>query len=72
VNTDLKRICKLAGLRKSYSFHSARHYFATHALRSGMRVELLKEIMSHSSLEQTMQYVRIVGADLDEAMKMIG
>ena len=72
VNADLKRICSLAGLSKSYSFHSARHYFATHALRGGMRVELLKEIMSHSSLEQTMQYVRIVGADLDEAMKMIG
>jgi integrase/recombinase XerD len=68
-NRDLKAICKLAGLSKSFSFHAARHYFATEALRRGMRVELLKEIMTHSSLEQTMAYVRIVGADLDDAMR---
>jgi integrase/recombinase XerD len=70
-NRDLKAICRMAELPKGFSFHSARHYFATEALRRGIRVELLKDIMSHSSLEQTMQYVRIVGADLDEAMRKI-
>ncbi|MEM0998622.1 MAG: site-specific integrase [Bacteroidota bacterium] len=70
-NRDLSRICKLAGLHERFSFHSARHFFATQALRKGMRVELLKEIMSHSSIKQTLQYVRIVGDDLDQAMRAL-
>jgi integrase len=67
-NAHLKEIAQLAGLSRSYSFHTSRHFFATEALRRGVRVEVLKEIMTHSSIEQTMAYVRISNADMDAAM----
>lgn len=67
-NADLREIAQLAGLSRSYSFHTSRHFFATEALRRGVRVEVLKEIMTHSSIEQTMAYVRISNADMDRAM----
>jgi integrase len=67
-NADLKELAQMADLPRSYSFHTSRHFFATESLRRGVRVEVLKEIMTHSSIEQTMAYVRISNADMDRAM----
>jgi integrase len=67
-NVDLKELAQMADLPRSYSFHTSRHFFATESLRRGVRVEVLKEIMTHSSIEQTMAYVRISNADMDLAM----
>jgi len=67
-NATLRRICKRAGLDRTFSFHTSRHYFATDSLRRGMRVEVLQHLLTHSSLNQTMQYAQIVNEDMDAAM----
>jgi integrase/recombinase XerD len=67
-NATLRRICKLAGLERTFSFHTSRHYFATDSLRRGMRVEVLQHLLTHSSLNQTMEYAQIVNEDMDAAM----
>ena len=69
VNRSLRSIWKRAGASRYYSFHTSRHFFATDSLRKGMRVEILKEIMTHSSIDQTLAYARIANEQMDEAMK---
>ena len=68
-NYSLKAICRKAGLTQEYTFHTSRHFFATDSLRRGMRVEVLQHILTHSSLDQTMEYARIANEDMDAAMK---
>ncbi|MCP3887317.1 MAG: tyrosine-type recombinase/integrase, partial [Desulfobulbaceae bacterium] len=36
-----------------------RHTFATEMLNSGMRIEVLQQILGHQSIEQTMRYARL-------------
>ena len=68
-NTRLKKIWRKSGCMKEYSFHTSRHFFATDSLRRGMRVEVLQHLLTHSSLDQTMQYAQIANEDMDAAMR---
>jgi len=56
----MKHTMKRAGLsHKKYSLHHLRHTFATEMLNSGMRIEVLQQILGHQSIEQTMRYARL-------------
>lgn len=68
-NAALKKVWLDAGVGKEYSFHTSRHYFATDSLRRGMRVEVLQHLLTHSSLDQTMEYAQIANEDMDDAMR---
>ena len=67
-NTDLKKIAKLAGIDKNIHFHTSRHTFATRALKKGMRIEYVSQLLGHSSIKTTQVYAKIVNQDLDDAM----
>ncbi len=69
-NKDLKAIAKKAGIDKRLHFHSSRHTWATRALRKGMRIEYVSQLMGHSSIKTTQIYTKIVNDDLDNAMKV--
>lgn len=60
INENLKQIAKLCNIKKRVSFHVARHTFATQYLTNGGKVEELKELLGHSKIETTMEYVHIV------------
>lgn len=60
INRVLKEIMNICGIKKKITFHCARHTFATNFLISGGRVEVLQELLGHSSIEETMIYVHIV------------
>lgn len=64
VNRSLKTIAEILGIRKTLTFHVARHTFATTFLSLGGKVEVLKEIMGHSKIETTMIYVHILEEDM--------
>jgi integrase len=68
-NASLKSAWRYAGVGHEYSFHTSRHYFATDSLRRGMRVEVLQHLLTHSSLNQTMEYAQIANEDMDAAMR---
>jgi integrase len=68
-NASLKSAWRNAGVGNEYSFHTSRHYFATDSLRRGMRVEVLQHLLTHSSLNQTMEYAQIANEDMDAAMR---
>ncbi len=56
----MKHTMKRAGLsQKKYSLHHLRHTFATEMLNSGMRIEVLQQILGHKSIEQTMRYAKL-------------
>ncbi len=70
-NDTIKVIAGVLEVKKSLSFHVARHTFALLFLKSGGKVEILKEVMGHSKIETTMIYVHIEGNDRKEQMKLM-
>ncbi|MDX5325435.1 MAG: site-specific integrase [Bacteroidota bacterium] len=65
-NRNLKEISKIVGLRKKITSHVARHTFATMFLEMGGDVEVLRELMCHSNIRETMVYVKISSKRKDE------
>ena len=47
----------LAG--KGYSIHTLRHIFATHLLDNGADLQIIQELMGHSHLNQSVQYLHL-------------
>lgn len=58
-NSYLKEIADLCGIRKSLTFHVARHTFATMALNRGMPIEVLRDILGHTSVRMTEIYAKM-------------
>ena len=70
-NKNLSTIAEKAEITKHISFHTARHTFATYALRKGMRIEYVSAILGHSSIKMTQVYAKIVNEELDKAMDLL-
>lgn len=69
-NKNLKTIASLAEIPIHLSFHSARHTWATRALRKGMRIEYVSKLMGHADIKTTQVYAKIVNSELDKAMEI--
>jgi integrase/recombinase XerD len=69
-NDDLKDIAKIINLEKRLSFHTARHTFATLALKKTMRIEYVSKLMGHANIQTTQIYAKIVSEELDKAMEV--
>jgi integrase/recombinase XerD len=55
-----KQYLNKAGLSfKGYTLHQLRHTFASEMLNAGLRLEVLQQLLGHSSLEVTRQYARL-------------
>ena len=67
-NKNLKIIAERAKVNKSISFHTARHTFATRALRKGIRIEYVSRLLGHTTIKETQVYAKIVNEELDKAM----
>ena len=61
------------GLKRwKYTAHSLRHGHAVEALKSGIDVRTVQKHMGHSSLEQTMKYLRLVEDDVRKSYQNFG
>ncbi len=62
-----------AGLNPAYTSHCLRHTFATSLLNAGASLEVLKELMGHTSLDMTLRYAKLYDAtkrqQYDQAME---
>ena len=65
-NKALRHWTKRAGIDKHITWHCGRHTFATQMLSNGANVKVVSELLGHSRLKFTTQYLRAVD-DLKKA-----
>jgi integrase/recombinase XerD len=57
INKYVKQIAKEVGINKAVTSYFARHSFATVLKRSGAKIEMISELLGHSSVEVTESYL---------------
>lgn len=59
---------RLAHLQKKVSPHQLRHTFATHLVRLGTQIPVLRDLLGHRQLSSTQIYLHMTAYDLREAV----
>jgi site-specific recombinase XerD len=71
----MARYVAQAGLQTRSTTQALRHTFATHLLNAGAPLEVVKELMGHTSLDLTLQYAQLYEATkrqhYDQAMAQV-
>ncbi|HXX67337.1 MAG TPA: tyrosine-type recombinase/integrase [Polyangiaceae bacterium] len=62
---------KRLGIAPTWSFHSPRHGFGTHAARQGASIEAIREMMGHADLSSTARYLHASGSDKRRAIALL-
>lgn len=62
---------KRLGIAPTWSFHSLRHGFGTHAARQGASIEAIREMMGHADLSSTARYLHASGSDKRRAIALL-
>ena len=63
-----KALIKIGLDSKHYSVHTIRHSFATHLVDNGTDLHTIKELLGHSSLQTTMQYLHLTSTRIDKVI----
>ena len=63
-----KALRKLGLNNKDYSVHTIRHSFATHLVDNGTDLHTVKELLGHSSLKTTMQYMHLTSTRINNVV----
>jgi len=61
-----KALIKIGLDSKNYSVHTIRHSFATHLVDNGTDLHTVKELLGHSCLQTTMQYLHLTSTRMDK------
>jgi integrase/recombinase XerD len=59
IGAMFRKVAEEADIRKKATPHTLRHCFATHSLQSGTDLVTLKEMLGHSSLSSTAEYLHL-------------
>lgn len=71
INYLLKPWAKAAGINKRFSFHTARHTFATMMLTLGADLYTTSKLLGHADVKMTQVYAKIVNKKKDEAVNLV-
>ena len=72
MNSYLKELADVCGIRKNLSMHVARHTFATSVtLSNGVPIETVSKMLGHTSLKTTQIYARILDSKISEDMTLL-
>ena len=72
LNSYLKEIADVCGIKKNLTFHMARHTFATTVtLSNGVPIETVSKLLGHTKLATTQIYARVVEKKVSEDMKKL-
>ena len=69
LNSYLKEIADLSGIKKNLTFHIARHTFATTiTLSNGVPIETVSKLLGHSKIATTQIYAKVIERKVSEDM----
>lgn len=71
ISKKFKFYLRRAGFPEKFHFHCLRHTFITTLIKKGVNINFVKELVGHSQLSTTMNYIHIVTDDLREAVNKI-
>ena len=72
MNTTLKILAKMAGIKKNISMHLARHTFATTiTLNNDVPLETVSQLLGHRSLRTSSIYAKVLDKKTDKDMKLL-
>lgn len=72
MNGYLKEIADMVGIEKRFTFHCARHTFATTVtLTNGVPIETVSKMLGHRNLKTTQHYAKIIDRKVSDDMKPI-
>lgn len=72
MNSYLKEIAGVVGIEKEFTFHCARHTFATTVtLANGVPIETVSKMLGHTNLKTTQHYAKILDSKVSQDMKLL-
>jgi site-specific recombinase XerD len=72
MNAYLKEIGDICGIRKTFTFHIARHTFATTVtLSNGVPIETVSKMLGHKNLKTTQHYARVFDRKVSDDMQQL-
>ncbi|MBT1705560.1 site-specific integrase [Chryseosolibacter indicus] len=72
MNGYLKEIAAIVGIEKKFTFHCARHTFATTVtLTNGVPIESVSKMLGHKNLKTTQHYAKIIDRKVSDDMKAL-
>ncbi len=71
INKVIKPWAKDAGITKLFTFHTARHTFATMMLTLGADLYTTSKLLGHADVRMTQIYAKIVNKKKDEAVNLV-
>ena len=72
MNSYLKEIADVCGIKKKLTFHIARHTFATNVtLTNGVPIESVSKMLGHKSLRTTQHYAKILDKKISEDIMIL-
>ena len=66
-----KALHERAALPDDFTFHSLRHCFAVNALKNGVRIETLRELLNHADIKTTQRYAHVLPETKVSAIDLI-
>lgn len=64
IREHFRKYRRKAGLNEKITMHTLRHCYATNLIENGATLLQVKELMGHSNIRSTMEYVHIANIDL--------
>jgi len=72
MNAYLKEIADTCGIKKTLTFHIARHTFATTiTLSNGVPIESVAKMLGHKNLKQTQHYAKVLDFKVSKDMQVL-
>lgn len=68
-NRIIKAILKKLGIKRNYSFHCARHTFATLLIYRGVSITTVQKLLGHKSVKTTQVYSAVTDLTIEKEIK---
>ena len=72
VNAHLKKIAKQCGIKRTLTFHVARHTFACLAMELSIPIDIIAKVLGHTNTNMTRRYAKLSETAIGREVSKIG